>query len=83
VATQPDLEEQQRIAAKNERRNRLRTAWESLTEEQRTAIRDKVAETSDATVRRFIAQGKLNDPLVEHACFDELERRSHEFAPSH
>lgn len=76
-------EEQQRLAAQAQRRQRLRSNWESLEQETRATILDKVARHSDPTVRRFIAQGRLNDPLVEQACFAEMERRQDEPGPTH
>lgn len=76
-------EEQQRMTEKAQRKQRLRSDWQSLNQKTRTAIIDTAAQHSDPTVRRFIAHGRLNDPLVEQACFSEMERRQGDSKPSH
>lgn len=76
-------EEKQRLAKKAQRRQRLRSKWQSLSQAMQASILDTVTQQCDPTVRRFIAQGRLNDPLVEQACFVEMERRQREPEPSH
>ena len=69
-----EMEDQQRASDRAERRRKLRDKWSHLSDQQQNRIREKVATTSDPTVRRFIAQGKFDDPLVEWACFAEMQR---------
>ena len=59
-----------------ERKKRLREQWRSLASQQRIAIRDTVYNQAEAFVRLRIEQYRYNDPLVELACLDELERQS-------
>ncbi len=59
-----------------ERKRRLREQWKSLTTEQQTSIRATVYEHAETFVRLRIEQHRYNDPLVELACLDELERQS-------
>ena len=84
IAVQHSREvEQQRLAKQAERRQRLRSKWQSLSKETQAVVIDTVTQKCDPTVRRFITQGRLNDPLVEQACFVEMERRQHAPEPSH
>ena len=61
-------------SAEQARIERLREQWSKLTESQRQLIRHRVSQASGPTIRRFLSEEKYNDPLVELACLDELER---------
>lgn len=51
-----------------------RQQWAALSEQKQNRIRDRVAQSSSDTVRRFIAEKKFDDLLVERACLAEMLR---------
>lgn len=60
--------------ADRERLECQRQQWAALTNEQQQTIRDRVAQSSSDTVRRFISEKKFEDLLVERACLAEMMR---------
>ena len=66
--------EQSKLKEEQARLEARRTRWNQLTQQQQDAIRNRVAEVSNQTVKRFISLGKFADPLVERACLNEMER---------
>ena len=57
------------------RRQRLRTAWQQLSETEQKAILKTVEANANAFVKSRFEQHGFDDTLVELACFDELEAR--------
>ena len=66
-----DVVNQEKVA----RRQRLRTAWQQLSETEQKAILRTVEANANAFVKSRIEQHGFDDTLVELACFDELEAR--------
>ena len=60
--------------ARRTKMDALRKQWDAMGERQRQAVRDRVCESCSDTVRRFIAERRYDDRLVELACLDELKR---------
>ena len=52
----------------------LRQRWDAMSERQKQAVRDRVCESCSDTARRFIAERRYDDRLVELACLHELKR---------
>lgn len=75
VAKQATRQVDEQRKERQQRLDQRRAKWSQLTAEKQQAIRDRVAERSSETVRRFLSQEKFQDPLVERACLEEMERQ--------
>lgn len=72
---QRKLADQQVVEKQKQRRQELRTIWNELSDENRSAIRLTVRAAADGTVRRKIDQLDFEDTLVEIACLRLMESR--------
>lgn len=68
--------ERRQAEQQNLRKENLRKQFSALPDTERDSIRAAVAEAATPFVRARIEQQRFDDPLVELACLDELERRS-------
>ena len=75
VSRESDATEQAQRKEQQRRKDELRTAWDKLNEQQQQDVRDAVLQNCDTFVRTRIQQRRFDDPLVQLACLNELERR--------
>ena len=75
-ASKLDINGQQQRDADRARRKKLLAEWNGLTNQEQDEIRSAVYTSSNATVRKFLDEGKINDTLVMFACLRELGRIS-------
>ena len=57
------------------RRQDFRKQWRSLSSNAQGPIIEKVASAGCDSLRKLIARGRIQDPLVEIACMEEFERQ--------
>ena len=69
------IQEQRRRKEAVERKERLRLEWSTLSKSRQDDLRKAVASTANSYVLRRLSREQYEDPLVELACLDELERQ--------
>jgi len=72
-----DEGEQRKLQAQTIRKQQLREQWTQLSPEEQQSIRATVYDTANTFVQQRMDKRLYNDPLVELACLNELERQSH------
>ena len=73
-----DEGEQQKLRAQTIRKQQLREQWSQLSAEEQQSIRATVYGTANTFVQQRMDKHRYDDPLVELACLNELERQSNQ-----
>ena|GEM_PF-2133899 len=71
-----DEGEEQKLRAQTIRKQQLREQWTQLSAEEQQSIRATVYGTANTFVQQRMDKHRYDDPLVELACLNELERQS-------
>ncbi|HQZ65239.1 MAG TPA: hypothetical protein PLY87_09195 [Planctomycetaceae bacterium] len=71
-----DEREHRKLQAQTIRKQQLREQWNQLSAEEQQSIRAAVYGTADTFVQQRMDKHRDDDPLVELACLNELERQS-------
>jgi len=74
TAQQAEREAEQKKAQESSHRHQLQQAWDALPPDDQQRLLHTAYQRGSETLKRFIDQGRLDDPLVRLACCHELER---------